>query len=88
MGLPLRARKVPPSPIYGVRIATTRRSEEAWYEVNAYAGRQFVTAGLIAAPLSGLLAFWGLADFAFPVFLVAVLIVLVATLRYASRYKE
>jgi hypothetical protein len=37
--LPLAYRKVPMNGIYGVRIPAAFRSEQNWYDINAYGGR-------------------------------------------------
>ena len=40
MSLPLMLRKVPMNNVFGMRIPTAFESEQRWYDVNAYAGRQ------------------------------------------------
>src|SRR5262245_33547121 len=50
-GAPLAMRKVPPNEVYGLRTYKTRRSEETWYEVNAFAG----AAAMIAAGVTAIL---------------------------------
>ena len=44
-GLPLARRRVPPNALYGVRLPSTMRDEEAWYEVNERAGRDLIAIG-------------------------------------------
>ena len=40
LSLPLIYRKVPMNPYYGVRIKASFESDQRWYEINAYGGRQ------------------------------------------------
>jgi|HubBroStandDraft_2_1064218.scaffolds.fasta_scaffold748579_1 hypothetical protein len=40
MSLPLMLRKVPMNRWYGIRIPAAFDSEQGWYDVNAYGGRQ------------------------------------------------
>jgi hypothetical protein len=55
LNLPLTWRKVPMNRFYGFRTAAAFKSQEAWYDVNAFGGRQFVFAALfmIALGLAG-----------------------------------
>lgn len=46
-GVPLCLRRIPPNPLYGVRLASTRRDDRAWYDVNAQAGRDFIVIGIL-----------------------------------------
>jgi len=39
--LPLVFRKVPMNELYGIRIRAAFESEQRWYDINAYGGRQF-----------------------------------------------
>ena len=41
MGIPLMLRKVPMNQTFGIRIRAAFESEQRWYDVNAYGGRQF-----------------------------------------------
>ena len=47
MGIPLLLRKVKPNALYGFRTPKTRSSDEIWYKVNKYVGRDFLIAGII-----------------------------------------
>ena len=40
LSLPLVYRKVPMNALYGVRIPPAFESEQRWYDINAYGGRQ------------------------------------------------
>ena len=42
MGIPLVKRKVPMNSLYGVRIKKAYKSEEIWYALNAYGGKQLI----------------------------------------------
>lgn len=44
--LPLILRKVPMNRVYGVRFPQSFRSQEAWYEINAYGGKALLIASL------------------------------------------
>jgi hypothetical protein len=56
VSLPLIYRKVPMNALWGIRIRPAFESEERWYAINAYGGRQLARwAGLIiAAGVAGL----------------------------------
>lgn len=47
LNLPLVWRKVPMNRFYGFRTAAAFRSEEAWYDVNAFGGRILLVTGLL-----------------------------------------
>ena len=53
--LPLMLRKIPRNQVYGIRIPAAFASEQRWYDVNAYGGRQLATWSflLIAAGVTG-----------------------------------
>jgi hypothetical protein len=48
-GFPLRNRKIPRNDFYGVRIKASLESDQRWYDINAYAGRQIVIWSAIPA---------------------------------------
>lgn len=94
LGLPLMKRKVKMNRWYGVRIPKSFQSEENWFKINEYGGRQLV---IWSVPLIA----WGLLCFAipmkdihrgfeafafgaFPIFLF-IAIVAVRTFRYAGK---
>ena len=41
VSLPLISRKVPMNGVYGIRIPAAFESDQRWYDINAYGGRQF-----------------------------------------------
>ena len=41
MGIPLLLEKIKPNALYGFRTPKTRSSDEIWYKVNKYVGRDF-----------------------------------------------
>lgn len=59
LGLPLMKRKVKMNRWYGVRIPKSFQSEENWFKINEYGGRQLVAWSI---PL----IVWGLFCFAIP----------------------
>lgn len=46
MALPLVCRKIPPNHWYGFRVNRTLEDREAWFAVNAFAGRRLMSTGL------------------------------------------
>ena len=94
LGLPLMKRKVKMNYWYGVRIAKSFQSEENWFKINEYGGRQLVawsvpliTWGLLcfAIPMKDVnRGFEAFAFGAFPVFLF-IAIIAVRTFRYAGK---
>jgi hypothetical protein len=40
ISLPLIRRKVPMNGLYGIRIPAAFKSEQSWYDINAYGGRK------------------------------------------------
>lgn len=54
LAVPLIKRRIPPNDLYGFRVPETLASEEVWYDVNEYSGRQLRLLGVIilaAVPL-------------------------------------
>jgi hypothetical protein len=53
--MPLVFRRVPMNRTYGIRIRAAFESEQRWYDINAYGGRQFAICSwlLIAAGVIG-----------------------------------
>jgi hypothetical protein len=47
IGLPLLLRKVPRNSFYGFRTRAALESDERWYDINAYHGRQLVNWSVI-----------------------------------------
>ncbi len=46
LSVPLILYKIPPNGWYGFRLPSTVENPKLWYQVNAYAGRRFLTVGL------------------------------------------
>jgi uncharacterized membrane protein len=44
LSVPLILRKVPMNSVYGVRFPQSFKSDEAWYEINAYGGKALLLA--------------------------------------------
>lgn len=91
VSLPLVYRKIPMNYLYGIRIPAAFESDERWYEINAYGGRQMATwSGLIIA--TGVVGFFIPRD-AVPIYtpastvviLMAVLIPIIRITRWARR---
>lgn len=47
LSLPLIYRKIPMNSLYGFRIKAAFESEQRWYDINAYAGRQMAIWSLL-----------------------------------------
>lgn len=94
LGLPLMKRKIKMNYGYGVRIAKSMQSEENWFKINEYGGRQLVAWSLplivwgllcFAIPMKDVnRGFEAFAFGAFPVFLF-IAIIAVRTFRYAGK---
>ncbi len=91
VSLPLVYRKIPMNYFYGIRIPAAFESDERWYEINAYGGRQMTTWSwlIIAAGLVGLFIPRNAVPFYTPistvVVLLAVLIPVIRVTRWARR---
>ena len=59
LSIPLILRKVPPNHVYGYRTRATLSADALWYEANAYFGRRFVAASVLAAVTAVALYLWG-----------------------------
>lgn len=55
--LPLICRKVPMNSAYGIRIAAAFKSEQRWYDVNAYGGRRLAS-GSVFIMVAGVVGFF------------------------------
>lgn len=86
--VPLWLRKIPPNGWYGVRIPASFRSDEAWYELNAYGGRLLTLGGVILAAL-GAAGFWlheeQLEAYAYAVLAATMVVTLVPTILVVLR---
>ena len=59
IGIPLLMKKIPANNLYGFRLPKAFESEENWYEINRYGGRQMIQWSI-------LLIFIGVLYFTFP----------------------
>jgi uncharacterized membrane protein len=57
VAIPLILRKVPMNPWYGVRFASSYKSDWLWYEINEYGGKLLAAMGLIWSAY-GVAGFW------------------------------
>jgi len=91
LSLPLIARKVPMNELYGIRIPAAFESEERWYAINAYGGRQLAVGAVVimVAGASGFFLAPEHQDYYLPgslvVTVLAVLIPALNTLRWSRR---
>jgi hypothetical protein len=46
LALPLMLRRIPPNPLYGLRVPATYKDEQVWYDANAASGRDFAIFGV------------------------------------------
>lgn len=46
LSIPLIQRRIKPNPFYGFRVTKAYSSEQTWYDVNAYAGKWLLGAGV------------------------------------------
>lgn len=42
VGIPLAAQKVPMNGVYGFRLSQAFESDENWYAINRYGGKQYI----------------------------------------------
>jgi uncharacterized membrane protein len=47
LAIPLIKRRIPPNDLYGFRVPETLASDEVWYDVNEYSGRQLRLLGVV-----------------------------------------
>lgn len=47
LAIPLVLRKIPMNRYYGIRIPKAFKSDENWYDINAYGGKIFLVYGLL-----------------------------------------
>ena len=58
--IPLILRRIPPNPLYGLRIPATYKDEQVWYDANAATGRDMAIFGVAISLLVFVLAAAGL----------------------------
>ena len=67
LAIPLILRRVPPNPLYGLRVPATYKDEQVWYDANAASGRDFVVFGSCMTLLTFVLAAAGIRDMTFAI---------------------
>ena len=45
LGIPMKLRRVPPNPLYGLRVPATFKDAQVWYDANAASGRDLILLG-------------------------------------------
>lgn len=65
LSIPLLLRRIPPNPIYGLRVPATFRDEQVWYDANAASARDLLWLGIGIALLAVVLPVVGVRDMAF-----------------------
>lgn len=79
LSLPLISRQIPMNGGYGIRIPAAFESEQRWYDINAYGGRQFARwSWLITA--TGVVGFFVSAEHREAYFLTSVAVTLLAVM--------
>ena len=67
LAIPLILRRVPPNPLYGLRVPATYKDDQVWYDANAASGRDFVIFGVCMTLLTIVLQVAGVRDMAFAI---------------------
>jgi uncharacterized membrane protein len=67
LAIPLILRRVPPNPLYGLRIPATYKDDQVWYDANAATGRDMAIHGVCLTLLSIVLPVAGVRDMAFAI---------------------
>lgn len=90
VSLPLVFRKVPMNSIYGIRIPAAFESDERWYDINAYGGRQMAIWSLliVAAGVAGFFLPENDASIYMPVSTVIVLVAILIPLARITRWSR
>jgi uncharacterized membrane protein len=65
--IPLILRRVPPNPLYGLRVPATYKDEQVWYDANAASGRDLAIFGTGVTLLAVVLRVAGVRDMAFAI---------------------
>lgn len=60
VSIPMLLRRVPPNPVYGLRVPATYADEWVWFEANARFGRDLLLQGVALAVLAVALPGFGL----------------------------
>jgi len=90
--LPLAYRKIPMNQVYGIRIPASFESEQRWYDINAYGGRQMAAWSWLII-VTGILGFFVPSDSfliyawaSVPTTLAAVVIPAIQVFRWSRKY--
>jgi hypothetical protein len=67
LSIPLILRRIPPNPLYGLRVPATYKDEQVWYDANAASGRDFAIFGACMTLLTFVLSAAGVRDMAFAI---------------------
>ncbi len=87
LSLPLLLRRVPPNRYYGIRLAAAFRSEQHWYEINAFGARRFILFGIVVASMGLALHTYTALPFWLPIAcMVSTLVLLLMTVQAIRRY--
>jgi uncharacterized membrane protein len=78
ISIPLIHRRVPPNPLYGLRVPATFKDEWVWYEANAATARDLLRIGALQIVVAGGLAVAGVSEGAYA--LVNTVVMLIAVL--------
>ena len=64
LAIPLMLRRIPPNPLYGLRVPAAYKDEQVWYDANAASGRDMAVIGLGLTLLTVVLQVAGVRDMA------------------------
>jgi len=67
LAIPLIQRRIPPNPLYGLRVPATYRDDQVWYDANAASGRDFLIFGAGLTLFTFVLPVFGVRDMAFAI---------------------
>lgn len=67
LALPLVLRRVPPNPLYGLRVPATFRDESVWYDANAASGRDLLVLAAVIFLTALVLPATGIGDWGVPI---------------------
>ena len=52
IAVPMLLRRVPPNPLYGLRVPATYQDEQVWYDANAASARDLIALGVVQVLLA------------------------------------
>lgn len=93
LAVPMATRRVPPNPMYGLRVSATLEDESIWYEANARSGRDGIVAGIAIIVVALVLFVAGMPDTAAAYIntgftLVATTVMCIGGIRFANRLRR